>query len=199
MPSFDLYKKIHGSGTNGEVRKRISDDLMETTWNEDIQSRVVYQFDMYHDPYPRCLNNCKPTKDMIPLDIKYIRHQSQTLAKDQVTYHLQMRPSQRMNVPYYQDYIDKYGTQWPLGEYVLIPDNKGSYNRWLIVDEADINDPQFSTYEILRCDYTFQYVMNGRKCEVAGVLRSQNSYNSGIWTDFKLTSVSTALLCGDTY
>lgn len=62
-----------------------------------------------------------------------------------------------------------------------IPDDKGRFNRWLVIAPANINDVQFPTWELLRCDYCFQYVIfenNRRVCkEVAGVRRSQNSYN----------------------
>ena len=198
MPSLDLYKKMKGSNTLGQARIAQANMITEATWNEDLSQRIAYQFDCYHDPNPRWLKNMKPTKDMIPLDIKFIRHTSQTMDKDSVTFHMQLRPSQQMNVPYYQRYIDSYENTWPLGLYLLIPDSKGIYNRWLVVAEADGNDIQFPTYELLRCDYTFQYIIDGKKMEVAGVLRSQNSYNSGVWTDYKVTSVKfEAALHGD--
>lgn len=36
----------------------------------------------------------------------------------------------------------------------------------------------------MRCDYLFQYIINGIKYQIAGVLRSQNSYNAGVWRDY---------------
>lgn len=177
MPSLDLYKKTKGNNTLGQARIAQANMITEATWNEDLSQRIAYQFDYYHDPNPRRLKNMKPTKDMIPLDIKFIRHTSQTMDKDSVTFHMQMRPSQQRNVPYYQRYIDAYDADWPLGMYLLIPDSKGIYNRWLVVAEADGNDIQFPTYELLKCDYTFQYIIDGKKMEMAGVCRSQNSYN----------------------
>ena len=191
MPSLAKYKTSLGldGRTLGEVRKSESDKIMEWTWDDDIAQQIAYQFDMYHDPDPRKLDDLKPTKDMIPLDIKFIRHTSQTLDKDAISFHLQMKPSQECNVPYYQKYKDMYGSRWPLGMYVLIRDSKGKYNRWMVVAEADFNDLQFPTWELLRCDYTFQYIIRGQKYEIAGVLQSQNSYNSGIWSDDKTTIV----------
>jgi len=35
----------------------------------------------------------------------------------------------------------------------------------------------------------FQWIHAGKKYQCAGVLRSQNSYNSGLWTDYKITTV----------
>ena len=117
MPSLTKYKNTLGldGRTLGEVRKSESDKIMEWTWDGDIAQQIAYQFDMYHDPNPRQLDDLKPTKDMIPLDIKFIRHTSQTLDKDAISFHMQMKPSQECNVPYYQKYVDMYGSRWPLG------------------------------------------------------------------------------------
>ena len=110
--------------------------------------------------------------------------------KDQVSYHVQFKPSHECCVDYYDDvFIKKYDSLYPLGLYIDIPDNKGKYNKWLIVDKADHYAPQFSTYQVLPCDHVFQWIFKGQKYEMCGVLRSQNSYNSGLWTDYKITSI----------
>ena len=36
-------------GTLGEVRKQQSDEIMDATWWRDIQSRVCYIYDYFHD------------------------------------------------------------------------------------------------------------------------------------------------------
>lgn len=191
MPSFNQYQKalLQYGKTLGEVRKKQSDQIMEATWYGDIATRTSWLFDMYHDPDPRLLCNMDVVDDMVPIDIKFVKHSSKTYDKDNITYHLQMKPSQENCVPYYEDYEYYYDSEWPLGLYILIPDEKGQLNRWLIVDKADADVTQFPTWEILRCDYCFQYILEGKRYEVAGVLRSQNSYNSGIWTDYKLSTV----------
>lgn len=180
MPSFLNYKRnLQNKGkTLGEVRKRQADEIIESTWYGDIQARTAWLFDIYHDPDPCLLRNMKITDEMIPMDIKYIKHTSKTYDKDSITYHLQMKPSQDMCVPYYEQYEYFYDSEFPMGLYLLIADEKGRFNRWLIVDKADTDAVQFPTYEILKCDYTLDYILNGKKCRVASVLRSQNSYNS---------------------
>lgn len=178
MPNLDLYKKMHyGAKTSGQAHKIQSDQVMLGTWDNDINSRVGYFCDMYHDPNPKILRGLDPTKyrDLIPIDIKYIQHVSQTYAQDTTTFHLQLKPRQQCVVPYYQQYIDIYDQEWPLGLYVFIQNESGRWDRWLIVDKANAESTQFPTYEILKCDYCFQYIMNKMKVEVAGVLRSQNS------------------------
>lgn len=192
MPSLASYKHMLGSHKNGEVRKIQSDDIMDATWWEDINSRVAYLCDWYHDNEPLKLNNMNPKNDplKIPIDVKYLQSSSQTYDKDQVTFHIQLRPKQECNVSYYKEYFeDRYSSMFPIGLYAIIQDEKGMWNRWLIVDKANINVTQFPTFEILRCDYVFQYIIDNTKYQIPGVLRSQNSYNSGIWSDYRITSV----------
>lgn len=194
MPSLDLYKKIHSEDTLGRVRKNISDMLMDETFSGDVGYQVAYLYDWYHDLKSNerhKLRNLSPSEDeyKIPIEIKYLANASQTYSKDIVTYHIQMRPHQACNVDYYEDYFGKYNAIFPVGLYIDIMDNNDRYNRWMVVATANFYDAQFSTFEILPCDKVFQWVIGGEKINMAGVLRSQNSYNSGIWTDYKFTSV----------
>ena len=191
MPSFLSYQRnlLNKGKTLGEVRKRQADQIMESTWYGDPQTRTCWLFDIYHDPDPYSLRNMEVTDEMIPIDIKFIKHTSKTYEKDSVTYHLQMKPSQEMCVPYYERFEDIYEMEFPMGLYCLVPDERGHLNRWIVVDKADADAIQFPTYELLKCDHTLEYIIDGKKCRVASVLRSQNSYNSGIWTDFKISSV----------
>lgn len=192
MPSLDTYKKQLGSPkTIGEAHKLESDKVMEWTWYNDIESRIGYLYDMYNDFNPYQLKDMKSniSKNKIPIEIKYIQNSSQTYEKDAITYHIMFKPSQRCNVPYYKEYLKIYNQEWPLGLYIDIEDDKEIWNRWLIVAKANGEAPQFPTYEILKCDYSFEYIIDNTKQVVAGVLRSQNSYNSGVWQDYKVESV----------
>lgn len=182
MPSFNLYKKIINPTNNtvGEIHKIQSDGVMNATWKYDINEQTAYLYDWYHDSAPTVLRDLRPfdDKNKIPIDIKFLRSSSQTYDKDGVTFRLQLRPNQECNVDYYKEcFGDRYKSNYPCGLYIDIKDNDGKYNRWLVVEEADFYDPQWSTFEILPCDYVFQYMMDGMKKQVAGVLRSQNSYN----------------------
>ena len=192
MPSFETFKKMHGGLTVGQSHKSDSDMIMEATWDNDIDTRVAYFYDFDHDDHITQLNDLHPEQDekKIPISIKFIAHTKQTLAKDFVSYHLQFKPSQSEDViPYYKEkFKERYGATFPIGMYLDIPDNKGRYNRWLVVSQADYNDVQFSDFELLRCDYVFQWVIDGKKMQMAGVLRSQSSYNSGVWVDYRIES-----------
>lgn len=196
MPSLDKYiERLQKDGEyNGQARKSIADKITEDTWYNDLATRKCYLFDYYHDPEPLKFNDVTPDDSMqVPVDLKYIVYSSQTYAKDAITYHVQFKPSQDGDmslVPYYEARFKKrYDAYFPTGLYILIPDNRGVYNKWLIVDTANYNDPQFPTYEVLRCDKVFQWVYRNVKYQMCGVLRSQNSYNSGIWIKYNIEKV----------
>ena len=196
MPTLADYKTrlgMHGQN-NGQARKSHADQIVEATWYNDLATRTCYLFDFEHDPQPYQLNDLTPDETMqTPVDLKYIVYSSQTYAKDAITYHIQFKPSEDGNdslVPYYEElFKNRYDASFPCGLYALIPDNHGVYNKWLIVDTANYNDPQFSTYEVLRCDKVFQWIHQNKKYQMCGVLRSQNSYNSGIWIKYDVEKV----------
>lgn len=191
MPSFALKQKmLQPHSTNGEWRKANTDFIEDASWWEDVDSRVVYLYDYYHDKYRNKLNNLNPVDDddKVAIDAKFINHTTQTYDKDQITYWLQLRPGQKCNVPYFaHDYEERYGNiMWPIGMYVDVPDANGVFNKWLVVDKANINDVQFPTFELLRCDKVIQYIQGGVKRQISGILRTQNSYNSGIYQENKI-------------
>ena len=178
MPSLNFVKKYYGEHTIGEGHKVESDKIMNATWWNDISSQVAYLYDYYHDDDITRLNDTDPQncKLKIPIDIKFLQSSSQTYDKDQVTFHLQLRPGQKCNIKYYREYFkERYDATFPIGLYVDIKDESGKYNRWLIVDKANYNATQFPTFEVLRCDKVFQYIIDNTKMQIAGVLRSQNS------------------------
>ena len=182
MITLDNYRSILGGHkTVGQAHKAQSDMIMEQTWWSDIAGRVGYFFDYAHDEHKQQLNNFNldECKNLIPMDIKFITTSSQTYSKDDITYHLQLRPSQECVVPYYKEcFEDRYDATYPVGLYCLIEDAKGNWQRWLVVSTANINDPQFPTFELLRCDKVLNFIIDGTKYYVPAVLRSQNSYNS---------------------
>ena len=182
MISLSEYRTIIGDHkTNGRARKAISDQVMFHTWSQDIQAQTAYLFDYYRDMQSEeafFLNDLHPEDDpyKIPIEIKFIRHASQTYQKDPITFWLQMKPGQDCNVPYYDEVLgSRYDATFPIGMYVAIQDESGKYNRWLVVAKANYEQSQFPTFEILRCDYNFQWIFDHKKYQCAGVLRSQNS------------------------
>ena len=192
MPSFDLYRKLNTATSIGQAHKQESDMIMEATWDNDINSRVCYLYDYWHDDHRTQLKNLDPVNDpkKVAISLKWRRSSAQTYDKDTVTHHIQMKPSQEMNVEYYPDYFgDRYDAIFPVGLYIDIPDEKGIYSRWLVVGVANYHVSQFPTFEVLPCDKVFNWIYKGKKRKMAGCLRAQNSYNSGVWTDYKIETV----------
>ena len=180
MITLDNYSKILGDKRPiGQVHKEQSDMIMEKTWKTDIAARIGYFYQYSDDTHVHQLNNLHPENDSykIPLDIKFIVASSQTYSKDAITYHLQLRPSQTSDaIPYYKElFEDRYDATFPVGLLCDIEDNKGRWNKWMVVATANYNDPQFSTYELLRCDKVINYIFDGKKYYIPAVLRSQNS------------------------
>ena len=180
MITLDNYSKIlGGKRTIGQVHKEQADMIMEKTWWRDIAARIGYFYNYSDDTHIHQLNDLHPEEDSykIPLDIKFIVASSQTYSKDDITYHLQLRPSQTSDaVPYYKElFEDRYDATFPVGLLCDIKDNQGKWNKWMVVATANYNDPQFSKYELLRCDEVINYIFDGKKYYIPGVLRSQNS------------------------
>ena len=198
MPSLETARRIasmknNGAKTIGQIRKEESDFLMETTWENDVQSKVCYIYDYYHDDKPwlaEDITHENTTKTKI--DAKFIITKYSSVDKDQVEYHLQFRPSQPVRFTeddelyYYEtDYKKRYSTQFPIGLFVDIPDEKNVYRKWLIVAKEEGN--QFLKYSVLPCDYYLHWIeVNGTeriKRKMWCVSRAMNSYTSGRWID----------------
>ena len=192
MITLRSYPRVLGEKHIGNVHKIQSDMIEEYTWNNEIESRIAYFYDWNHDTHHTQLTNLHPEQDeyKVPMDIKYIVASKQTMAKDAVTYHLQLRPSQKCVVDYYDEcFGSRYDAEYPVGLYCDIQDSKGVWNRWLVCATANINDPQFPNFEILRCDYVLDTIFDNIQYKIPIVLRSQNSYNSGLWVKYRVETV----------
>ena len=94
---YDLHRKRMKSQGNtlGQIRKEQSDEILEQTWDNDIQSKVCYIYDYAHDNQPELKDHMtyeNTTKTRI--DAKFIVSQYGSISKDQVAYHLMFKPSQ---------------------------------------------------------------------------------------------------------
>lgn len=198
MPNFETARRIasvknNGAKTIGQIHKEESDWLMEETWNADIQSKTCYIYDFFHDDNPSLAEDMtyeNTTKTKI--DAKFIVTKYSSIDKDQVEYHLQLKPSQKVRFDesdelYYfeTDYKSRYSVEFPIGLFVDIPDEKNVYRKWLIVAKEEGN--QFIKYSVLPCDYYLQWIENTGKERIKRkmwcVSRAMNSYTSGRWID----------------
>ena len=203
MPSLETARRIasaknSGAKTVGQIYKEHSDFLMEETWDNNIQSKVCYIYDYWHDDQPE--QNIGMTYDntiKTRIDAKFIVKSYQSIDKDQVEYYIQFKPSQKTSFTnedelYYfeTDYRNKYHNDDFIGLYCDIPDDKGIYRKWLICRREAGN--QFVKYLVLPINYHFMWIeTSGRKRikrKMWCVLKNQNSYNSGLWSDYRFTS-----------
>jgi len=136
-------------------------------------------------------------------DAKYQFHTAQSILRDKVDYYLQFRPK----------------THYPIGSYVIVPDDtspdinlsleelknpflqpiKKRTQWWLIVDRDEANS--YVRYNILKCNWNFQWMYDGEVQSIFGVARSASSYTSGRWVDEYSASLDnlTSAWLPDTY
>jgi hypothetical protein len=190
MPSFSEYKKILGSKTIGQAHKDDSDMVIEATWYSDINAKTAYFYDQEHDTdFDKFYYRNPSGIEKIPVDVKLFEVEYNSLSKDEQPLHLQFKPSYECNIPYYKGKFERLtGAQFPVGLYFDYQDSKGIYRRYLVVDEYRDHANQFPTYLALPCNFKAQWVYQGKKYESWCVRRSQNSYNSGLWTDNVFTN-----------
>lgn len=201
MPSLEVYKRLLSpqGQTSGQAKKFHSDITMEATWDNDIQSKTAYIYDYYHDDQPDLVKHMTHNKNSTKtkIDIKFIVNSYGSLSKDDVDFHIIFKPSQPVEFEdgdelyYYQrDYADHYHSRFPIGMFIDIPNDRGVYEKWLIVNSERGN--QFVKYFVLPCNYKLFWIeIDGNKRikrTMWCVKRTQSSYNSGLWTDNVFTS-----------
>ena len=205
MPNLETARRMYAAKTNGattigQEHKDFADFLMEETFWDDIQSRECYIYDYAHDDTPTQKDHIEHGEETTKtkIDAKFIISSYNTLDKSQVAYHLMFKPSQKLDFEdgdelyYYETgYKQKFQMKFPIGLYCDIPDDKGVYYRWLIVDWEEAN--QFVKYLIIPCDYRFQWIqiIDGKKYKryMWGCIRGQQSYTAGIYRDRVFTSL----------
>ena len=203
MPSLQTARRVanaknNGAKTIGQIYKEQSDWAMEQTWDNDIQSKICYIYDFYHDDQPRLAEGMtyeNTTKTRI--DAKFIVKSYQSMDKDQVDYYIQFKPTQKTHFSegdelYYfeTNYRKKYHNDNFIGLFIDIPNDENIYEKWMILRTEPAN--QFPKYLILKCNYELMWIENNGtekiKRRMWSVLKMQSSYNSGLWTDLRFTS-----------
>ena len=202
MSAYDFYQrkmKVNGNSTGksystlGEKLKSDSDTLMELMWDNDLQSKVAYIYDYFHDDQPEIKDHMtyeNTTKTRI--DIKFIVKSYQSMDKDQVDYYIQFKPSEKFDFTendelyYYEtDFRKKYGADYPIGLMIDIPDDRGIYHKWLICRDEPAN--QFPKFLVLPLNYRLYWIeQNGDKRIKRNMwcaIRQQSSYTSGSYVD----------------
>lgn len=175
---FSSYKQSLGGYTNGQQHAVDAQNIIENTWYDDMASTIGYFYDYYHDDEVDIYTDLHPeqSKTKIPIDIKYILSSYRSLAKDEVDSRIMFKPSYVCNISYYEEKFKKLtGSTFPVGLYCDIKNEHGVWQRWLVINTANAINHDFPTWSILPCGYRFQWVVDGKKCEMWGVERSQSS------------------------
>lgn len=151
----------------GEMLRMQSNMVIEQTWERDPNARKVYVVKV---------NSGLPevTAEHELIDVKFNVHTYANITADEPASLLQFRHGEEKRHP-----------EIGIGSYVYMKDEDGEWKWWLIVhlDER----PSFRQYQILECNWTLGWVVNGRIYRCLGVQRYQNSYNSGSW-DMRATT-----------
>ena len=198
MPSLQTARRVanaknNGAKTIGQIYKEESDWAMEWTWDNDEQSKLCYIYDWKHDDSPNMnIGMTYENTTKTPIDAKILVSKYGSIDKDSPTLQCQFKPSQK---EYFTEddelfYMEEYRQKYHLddifvGMYLDVPDKKNVYHKHLICMK-DV-EQNFQKYFILPCDYFLQWVQikedKRYKRSMWCVLKSQSSYNSGIWTD----------------
>ena len=198
MPSLQTARRVanaknNGAKTIGQIYKEQSDWVMEQTWDNDEQSKLCYIYDWKHDDSPNMnVGMTYKNTTKTPIDAKILVSKYGSIDKDSPTLQCQFKPSQK---EYFTEddelfYMEEYRQKYHLddifvGMYLDVPDKKNVYHKHLICMK-DV-EQNFQKYFILPCDYFLQWIQikadKRYKRSMWCVLKSQSSYNSGIWVD----------------
>lgn len=202
MSAYDFYKAKLNVDTSSTGKKYItlgaklkndSDMLMNRLWDNDITAKQCYIYDYFHDNQPQLnVGMTYENTTKTPIDAKILITSYGSISKDQPELHVMFRPNQKFffneddELYYLEEYRKLYQNEVPVGCYLDAPDKDGVYHKYLICLH-DIRNNQFQKYFILPCDYNLEWIRNENgkriKQRMWGVLKSQSSYNSGLWVD----------------
>lgn len=166
MISTNMYKSLLSSqGRNlGEIKKNQSDRNINVSFTRDPEYKKVYILTK---------NGWKWE------EVKYSRHAKESITADAQDYYIQFRPK----------------THYPIGSYIIIPDDTdpeinlkphelqnpflqpiSERTQWWFIVKRD--ETNYVRYEVLKCNWNFKWVWNGKIRECFGAIRNANSYTS---------------------
>lgn len=183
---------MNGGLTNGQELKVMSDYVMQETMDNDIQTRRCYLYDIYHDNRPDACYDIDGYDDddceKHAVDCKFIVKTYKSVSKDDPEFHIMFAPDEWNShscVPSWWSTLDspinyrELDIRFPIGLYIDIPDDRGIYNRWLIVYDEVGN--QFVKFGVLRCNHRLQWITEKKNARYVReqwcVEKTQNSSN----------------------
>ena len=169
-----FLRRMQGSPTLGKKVLRDSNVYMNHLFTRDVNYKQGFLYDV----------NCQKLEKV---DYKYQYYTNYMINKDRVEFHVQFRPYYHPEIKYAMgDGIERFGF------YLDVPNDIGLVEKWLVCGRNDTIS--FARYNILKCNWTFNWIVDGEIMHALGCLRNRNNYNSGVWSDGFVTSVENEAL-----
>lgn len=158
---FERRMQAKGS-TGGEVARKDSYAIEQKTFKNVPSYRSAKLYDC----------NMKLLEENV--DIKFKYSQSYTINKDQVEWLVKFRPDFFPEKKYLEtDVMER------MGFYLEFDDNKsGTSEKWLILGRNDRD--MYVNYNVLKCNWTFKWIVDGVIHKCLGCVRDRNNYSSGV-------------------
>lgn len=153
----------------GEMLRRQSNAVIEQTWDRDPNARKVYVVKVDSG-----LPEVKAEHELI--DVKFNVKTYENITSDEPSYWMQFRHG-----------AEKRNPDIAIGSYVYMENEDHDWEWWLLID-IDAR-PMFRQWQVLQCNWTFGWVVDGKIYHCLGVQRVQQSYNSGSWDLDRTTTV----------
>lgn len=169
---FEDYRaRMNRRGNNlSDILRRQSDAVVNATWMQSISHRpvIVKSVDSGLPQFDEMVDEI--------LDAHFDQKSKYNITGDEVAYWLRFRPHTLME-----------HSEIAVGSYVSIPDCDGVRETWLIIHIEDDGEQKWC--QILKCNWIYKWIYQGKIYEVLGCQRYASSYNSGIFFGDRTTSV----------
>lgn len=186
MPTFSQMKQKYQNYTLGQQLKANSDLVMQMTFDRDVATKQCYIYDYFHDDQKDDYYGYDPSlsKTKTPVKLKFIIKEYKSLNKDDPEAYIMFEPdvwnSQSCVPDYFMKDYGRHGIEYPIGNFVDVPDDRGIYHKWMCCyAEPSNQNPKFG---IIRINHQFMWIEddgnNRIKRKMWGVQRGANSYTS---------------------
>lgn len=157
----------------GETMRKQSEAVVDALWMNSVSTRPV-QVKVINSGLPPTYENVDDFEEV--LWAHFEANQKFNVTKDEVDYYLTFRPGEIKRHP-----------EIKVGAYVCIPNVDDELEWWLIV-YID-SDNELRKANVLKCNWTYRWVFQGKIYECLGCQRYVGSYNSGIYEQDRTTRV----------
>ena len=149
-------------------------------WQSDVVVNATFNQSVYHrEVMVKHIETGLPVFDENVdeiFDAHFEQKSKYNITGDEVAYWLRFRPHILIDHP-----------EIRIGSYVSIPNSDGERDIWLIVHIED--DGEQKWLQVLKTNWIFKWIVDGKTYQTLGCQRYANSYNSGIWNGDRLTFV----------